>query len=461
MLPEDLGSDGLVVAQISSVTWPEIAYSNPLISYQVEEFAETDDHLVSQSKSEKPINFTQNHIGGVRANTLIVPLAPGEYTLEGLKRQESGTYNSVIYVTYPLNIKFKIESGRATNLGLIQLENDAQNGGRSFRTMLLDNTIELTTYLEERHHNMFNSLESKEFIKGFEQTMSPEELSNLRGFIAEEKFASMQWQYDHPNDSIVTASAGTIARFSKDSKGKIYLHRLYNPHSVADLSNCGVSGTRAVCIVSNETILLLNNDAIKWYTLPAAAPINTVSAFGQSGILLIDDSRRLHISYDNGESWSQYDGVLRDEPIKRNDYKPIDMNSFGIYLGENGYYVFEKNSNGPLVYADYEKRQHQLIDLPDSVNNITQIEERAGRLFIGPEKTEILHDELHYMSLSSKQWSVIEVPTHYCSKMAIIDDEATHIEIYCGKRDVRVTKDQGASWYKQRPVDTFFRDYPF
>jgi hypothetical protein len=45
--------------------------------------------------------------------------------------------------------------------------------------------------------------------------------------------------------------------------------------------------------------------------------------------------------------------------------------------------------------------------------------------------------------------------------MAIIDDVANHIELYCGKRDVRVTKDQGASWFKQRPVDTFFRDYPF
>jgi hypothetical protein len=342
---------------------------------------------------------------------------------------------------------------------MIELEPVKQKGDRSFFTFMLDNTVELTTYLEERHHEMFNSLENKEFIKGFEQTMSQEKLSKLRTFIAKQKINSKQWQYDHPNDLIVTGNAGTIARISRDNKGSTFILKMYNPHSVADLSDCGVSGSRAVCIVSKETILLLNNDNIKWYTLADAAPINTVSAFGKAGILLIDDSRSFHISYDNGESWSQYDGMLREDPIERNSYRPIDMNSFAIYLGRDGYYVYEKNSDGPLVYADYELRRHQKIELPKSVNNITQIEEKAGKLFIGPEKTEILHDELHYMSLSSKQWTVIEVPTSYCSKIAILDSEANHIQLYCGEKDVRITQDRGVSWYKQQSAKTYFKNH--
>ncbi|MCG7961566.1 MAG: hypothetical protein N0E54_02550 [Candidatus Thiodiazotropha taylori] len=454
----------MVVAQVSSVTWPEVGYTDPLISYDHEEF---EDEVTVSSRPRKPNIVTRYHIGGVRANTLIVPLPPGDYTLEGLKRITGGTsygtpygtYSSTSYLTYPLNIEFKIESGRATNLGMIELEHIKERGERSFVTLIMDNSVELATYLEERHHEMFNSLENKEFIKGFEQTMTQEDLSRLRAYIVNKKINSKQWRYDHPYDSIVTGNAGTIARISRDSKGKLYIGKIYNPHSVADLSNCGVSGSRAVCIVSKETILLLNDDTIKWYTLPAAAPINSVSAFGRSGILLIDDSRRFHISYDNGENWTQYDGVVRQEPIERSGYKPIDMNSFGIYLGEEGYYVFEKNSDGPLVYADYEQRQHKKIALPKSLNNITQVEERAGKLFIGPERTEILHDELHFMSLSSKQWTVREIPTNLCSKMAILDSEANHIQLYCGERDVQVTQDQGETWTKQRHLGATFFDY--
>ena len=465
MLPDDVGTSGLLVGQISSATWPEVSYSDPLISYDHVEFESEEN---ASSKPRKPNIVTRYHIGGVRANTLIVPLAPGEYTLEGLQRSDGGssfstpygTYSSNRYVNYPLKIKFKIERGRATNLGMIEIEHLKQRGDRSFATHRLDNTVELTTFLEERHHEMFNSLENKEFIQGFEQTMTHEELSKLRAFIAKQKIDSKPWQYDHTNDLIVTGNAGTLARISRDNKGKAHIRRIYNPHTVADLSDCGVSGSRAVCIVSKETILLLDNDTIKWYTLSDAAPINSVSPFGQAGILLIDDSRRFHVSYDNGESWSQYEGVLREKPIERSNYKPINMDSFGIYLGKEGYYVFEKHSDGPLVYADYEQRQHQILDLPKSVNNITQVEEKAGMLFIGPEKTEILHDELHFMSLSTKQWTVREVPTNLCSKMAILDEEANHIQLYCGNRDVQVTHDQGVSWSKKRPYETYFNNHP-
>ncbi|MFI0416577.1 MAG: hypothetical protein ACH255_20865 [Candidatus Thiodiazotropha sp.] len=454
----------MLVGQVSSVTWPEIRLADPLISFEANGF-ETEVNSLSTSKSQNII--TKEHIGGLRANTIVVPLAPGEYTLEGfrwLKNGQSiatayGTYFKNTYITYPVKKKFSIKSGRATNIGMIVLEPIMQKSKSTLVPFFLDNTYEMTTYLEERHSIMFNSLKSKDFIKGYEVSLSPEKLSKLRRYIAVQKYKSKKWQYNHRNDAIVAGNVGTLAHVYKDSNGKPYIRKLYDPYSVADLSNCGIKGSRAVCVISSETILLLDNDKIKWHTLPEAVPINTATVFGDAGILLIDDFYRFHISYDNGNNWSQYTGMQREKPIERSNYDPMDMNSFGIHFGKSGYYVFEKGGDGPLVYADYKRGQHYKIQLPETVRNVTQVEEKVDRLFIGPSKTEIFNDKLHYLTLSNKKWTVIDVPTNYCSKMVILDYDAIHIEVYCGEKDVRLSMDRGVSWTKRTKFESYFNNF--
>jgi hypothetical protein len=461
ILPDNIGTSGLLVGQVSSSTWPEIRFSDPMISY---EYTEPNKESGSTAKSYTD-KVTKYYIGGIRASTIIVPLAPGEYTLDGLKRiaggssysSPYGTYSSTNYVNYPLNINFKIERGRATNVGLIEIEHLSDKADSSYSTFTLDNTFELSTYLNERHHELFNSLENKKFLEGYDTTISEGDLSKLREFIAKQKYNNMQWQYEHANDSVITGNAGTLVQIDQGGNGKPYIRKMYNPYTVADLSDCGIRGSRAVCVISSETILSLHNGAINWYTLKGAAPINSVTPFGQSGILLVDDSRRLHISYDNGESWTKYEGVLREEPLKRDQYTPINMDSFGIHLGKDGYYVFEKNSAGPLVFGDYYTNQHKIIDLPKSVDNIIQVEEKGDKLFLGPENTEILHDEIHFMSLLTNEWGIIEVPTNHCSKMVILDSEFNHIEVYCGDDDVQVTHNRGLSWTKRGVRGSYFR----
>ncbi|MES9968976.1 MAG: hypothetical protein ABW092_03020 [Candidatus Thiodiazotropha sp.] len=464
LLPDDVGNDGLLVGQVSSITWPEISLSDPLISFDVGKLDAGDE---SVTKSGSPNVVKKKYIGGLRANTIVLPLAPGEYTLEGFQRlvggesfsTPAGTYSRNSYITYPVKKKFTIHSGRATNLGMIVIDPFMQKSKKKLEPFFLDNTYELTTFLEDRHSKIFNSLESKDFINGYKVSLSAEKLNRLRRYVTEKTVSGKRWRYHHPNDVIVTGKNGTLARIVMGSEGSAQIKKLFDAYSVADYSNCGVSGSRAVCVVSPEIILLIDDDQIKWRTLPDAKPINTATAFGEKGILLIDDSRRLHISYDNGSTWTQYTGMQKKEPIERSKYEPIDVNSFGIYLGESGYYVFEKNSDGPIVYADYSGGKHHSMNLPDTVENIMQVEEKGDRLFIGPSKTDIFDDKLHYMSLSSQQWKVIEVPTNLCSKMVILDEEANHIELFCGERDVQVTRNQGATWSKKFVSASYFNGY--
>lgn len=449
ILPDDVGSDGLLVGQLASSTWPKVLWAEPLVS------------------SEDPKFGIKKYIAGIRGNTMIVPLPPGDYTLNGFRRTTSSntistSYSTVTtrqFLTYPVQKKFTIESGRATNFGLIVYEPTLQPSKYSLDPVFLDNTAELTTYLKDRHAEMFTSLKNREFIKGYDTTPTPDQIKKLRTYIAAKRALSKKWQYSHHNDEIVTGIVGTIARIHKKTDGKYVLDKLYEPGTVTDLTNCGVMGQRAVCVTAHDTYLLLDKDTVSSHKGPEGVLLNSATAFGKSGILLIDDLRRLHISRDNGNSWSVYDGAQRDEVVERSSYAPIDVNSFGIHFGKSGYYVFEKKSDGdeaPLIYGDYVSGKHRIIRMPDTVDNVRIIEEKGGLLFVGPAFTEFMHDKFHYLDHNTQKWTVVDIPTHYCSEMAILDDEANHIELRCGRNDIRITEDRGITWSKSTERFTYF-----
>jgi hypothetical protein len=441
ILPDNVGSDGLLVAQVSSTTWSGITNADPLVF------------------SPEPNVGTKKYVGGLRGSTMIIPLRPGEYTLRALDETTGSNSVSTPYSTistryyrlYPVDKKFTIESGRATNIGMIVFESNTKLPA-PISPVYVDNSEELKTYLLDRHPKMFASLKSQDFIRDVDGPLPRKDLQKLRAQLVARRAASKEWQTEHATDEIVTSAIGAIARVHRDKRGVLKLDKLYDPGTVTDLSRCGISGRRAACVLAPDTFLLLNNDVIAKPKAPPGVNINSATVFGKSGILLVDDHMRIHTSRDNGATWTAFEGVVKEEPVERRSYDPIDMNSFGIHLGKAGYYVFERHADAdeaPLIYGDYESGKHRVIRFPDTVENVTVIKEIKTGLFVGPANTLFADDSMHFLDAKTGQWSMIEIPTSSCSEMVVVDAEGNHIEVRCGADDVRVTPDRGKTWWKR------------
>ena len=132
-LPDSLGENGLLVGNIAAD-----AVASTLIEKVWFSMAgvQIDDVYYSNA---------------VRRNYLVLPLKPGDYTLEALHVYKTGDKGSG--TRYPLQYKFRIVSGQATNLGIIALatrkskENPEQKG--LYWKVLVDNTDDMTAYLRK------------------------------------------------------------------------------------------------------------------------------------------------------------------------------------------------------------------------------------------------------------------------------------------------------------------------
>lgn len=441
-LPDDIGSKGLLVAQVSSRTWPHITRGYPVIS--------SDDGKLSHDSI----------IGGMREGTIMVPLEPGTYTLERIEEYVDGYiatsgYGAIgqsTYRHYPINKPFTIESGKATNLGLIVFEPFIGTSAGGLKATYFDNSSEVKTFISERYPKLFASLRTPEFDYIPSPSVNDDKLLKLRRYLLAKELTYGQSKSFAGKKGLITSSVGTIGWVKQQSDGQWTVDKFVDSGTVSDLSGCGFSGLRAACVLSQKSFLLINGDKIERRDAPAGIIIDTASAFGDAGVLLVDQYMRLHISRDNGKRWSVFDGAARTSPVKRYNRMTVAQGAFEIVLAPKGYYVFLKGADGgdaPIVYGEFNGTVHRLIELPDTVEDIQKLVNLKDKLLVGPAKTAFANGKLHIFDKLQTTWSIVEIPAPGCDDMFVDRNNGAHIVVLCARGKTMVTEDGGTTWHRK------------
>ncbi|HEX5513196.1 MAG TPA: hypothetical protein VFY81_02280 [Gammaproteobacteria bacterium] len=457
IIPNQVGGNGLLVAQVATQTAPEIDDGDPLI------------------------NGTE-YLGGLRSGTLIVSLSPGEYFLSSIRKPVPSSSSVIVlpkavavrgyspgvytgrtnYKAFHLGRHFRIERGKATNLGMLLFEPSVT--GLPFvmgRPLSADNRGEIETFLQERHPRLYASLHGEKFIHDT-AAMSPDLLRRVRWHLALQKIATPAWQAQYGNERYVTTILGTIAAVEKTPSGEFAIQHLLDPGTVSDLEHCSLSGARAACALSQRSYLYVDHGLVETRPAPDKVTVNSVFVFGEQGIVIADDRMRLYTTTDGGASWSQFSGALLPQPIKRGSFDPAVLHSFEFVPGQRGFYVFQRGANGKagkLLYADYETAAYRAIWLPEKAKNIKVLQESERGVYLGPAHTEFTKGKLFFLGTGGDSWEEYTLPRSACKEMRLEDYSGRVVQVICGVADVYESKDGGKRWrpiFKQRSLFRFY-----
>lgn len=446
IVPKDVGDRGLLVAQVSSQTMAEALSSDPVI--------------------RSPNDQGRLYTGGLRGGTLIVPLPPGEYELTQLSRMTGsssistgyGTIHQTSRMNYPVGRTFTIEAGKATTLGMLVFERSPEGGDR-YLLMYADNRKELERFLRERYESTYLSLRGERFIAADVPQLAPEGLHQLRRYLAADRLAKPQWQFEHPDAQFVTASFGAAARVVREPGRPPAIGELIETGTVADLSGCSIAGARVACVTGAHHYLLLEDDQMREVAAPDGVTVNSIHVFAESGIVIVDDDMRFHNSQDGGRSWQVYDGVRRAKPFRRDGYRRAALNNVTFVPGRNGFYAFERgvgSGKGSIVHADHATATYRTIPVPGGVSSLNVLQEASRGLYVGPNYSLAAKGRAHFLPAGENEWAVLELPASGCSDLRVAEDTVLTIDVSCAGGVYR-SEDGGTSWSPLLKAQSLFR----
>jgi hypothetical protein len=438
MIPDDIGDQGLLIGKVSVPGVVEFTGLDPMIDGRM-------------------------HVLGLRDGYIVIALSPGKYTLNALSRIAGsqtistavGTYYSETIQSYPLELPFTIEAGRATNIGLLVLRPSAKPNdiGKYVQIAALDNSEEMASFLRQAHPRLFASLKNPSPVLAPGRYQEPVHRFRQRHAqeLAGRKPAGTAWAY------YVGGAAGTLARVEKTASGSTV--RILDTGTFADLSRCSTSASRLVCLKSTTEYLFVRDGVLSARRVPDGVMANSMHVFGDSGIALVDDAMQIYNSLDDGRTWAQYAGATRAKPVARG-VAPEPLHSFGLHAGRSGYYLYSvgmKAADTKLVHFNYAKREFALMTLPESVEYIKVLQETEEGLFIGPSHTDFAKGKLHFLPRQGDRWTARDAPQAQCRDLAFPDQRGRRLQVLCGRDSVWKSEDSGATWSRMFITDSLFR----
>lgn len=421
-LPDTLADQGLLVATIagsgvSATVFEQLGFS--MASVQV------DDVYYSNA---------------VRNNYLVLPLKPGDYTLQAL--HVYGAVQNGGETRFPLQYKFRIVSGQATNLGVIALVRQKIDDKRYWK-VAVDNTKDMTAYLRKQHPKLAAALRPAAPVLANEIKYADANLlENLRRDIARD--AWLFFSEEATTANYVGGEVGTIAKLLRDSQGKVAAFDVLDTGTTAAMQSCSGYEQRFVCSSAEPALYFVDGTKVEKRPLPVNAKHVWVHTFPPSGLVLIDENLNVYPSNDNGATWSKYAWAHRKEPLD-------SLARIRATNGKNGFYIYSTFVADPLapqvVYSEFARPAFRSIDIP-KVSSWQRLVETPQGLLLGPNNSERKDDAstLYFRPFGQMAWQARTLPGKRCFYLQHDDREnAEKWRVYCDSK-FYTTVDAGRSW---------------
>jgi len=445
-LPESLGENGLLVGKVympGSFRW---------------------------GNSQVTING-RIHNASLRDGYLALSLAPGEYTLQNLRtegwnekvshntvaspfvpvRGSSGgyrapvyvpgttSYRTVYYTTLPINQKFKIEAGKITSVGMYVFLTDPKDP-KKFITVQLDNTREMRHYLDTNYPTLMNGMKEKNITLASGKYVEAAKLPTVRQMIAAKEIGAGHLVPGR-NATITYGNAGTIVvlrpdRSKKDASPKV---EILDTGTLADINDVQFQGERLNFLTADGQILMFDNNTLNRQTIPYRVQPLRFRYFGQHGIVVVDNRRRLLLSNNDGQNWSQYEGMMLEKPSNLTE---ITSTHDGAYLYSND--GVPKSIN----YYGYNQPAHVVIPPPSERGSISAY--ARGRLVATDAGLFIDYtgaNEFHFKPTGKNDWQLRSTPALKCDRIAY-EAAGRVLNVRCENIAYR-SDDGGQNWLKQ------------
>jgi hypothetical protein len=444
-LPETLGENGLLVGKIympGSYRWGN---SQVTIDGQI-------------------------HNASLRDGYLALSLAPGEHTLQNLRTQgwnekvsretstspfvpvkgggSSGGYraptyyytpgSTTYYTTLPINQKFKIEAGRITSVGMYVFLVD-QNDPKKFFTIQLDNSKEMSYYLDTNYPALMGKLIDRNLVLAPGKYIDATKLPSLRQLIAAKEYGAGHFVPSR-NLAVAYGNAGTIValHLDKDKKDAPPKIDILDTGTLADINDVQLQGERLNFLTADGQILVLNNTTLSRQAIPYRVQPLHFRYFGEHGIVVVDNRRRLLFSNNDGQSWSTYEGVLLEKP----------SNASALTSTRDGVYLYSTDGVPKSIsFHGYNPPTHVTVPTPVERGSIpaytySRLVATDAGLFID----YIGARDFHFKPAGQNDWQLRSTPVGKCERI-VYEPSGRGLNISCDKIGYR-SDDGGQNWHQ-------------
>lgn len=445
MVPDAIGSRGLLLGEVCRLDGEPVPYGDPFIDKG---------------------DTGKQYLGGMRQEYLTVPLAPGQYSIRHLNEM---VYSSNIYSRYniyPIRVGVDIVAGQATSIGLLLLDPKPQGplpagtaasgySSTPYRVVALDNSTEMAMLLKDSRPQLFRSLRADQPMAASKAGSAPEMIAQARRTIISNRFEQQLRQGRAPTE-YVTGCAGTVGRMTVGSNGQAAFKTL-ETRTLANLSSCNAANERLACLISREKYISVIGDRVTHEQLPAGVNANSLHAVSNDRLVLVDDSMNVYSSTDNGASWSKYSGAAFAEPLGR-DFRADPKHRFGVHVGAKNFYIFGREMNEDhtrVLRGDYRTGELVNLNIPKA-SYLSSIRETQAGLFVAPTWTFFAKGKVQFLASGSNAWQQIQTPSAGCYDLAFADDSGLNLQLLCETDTVWSSKDSGASWQRMFRANSLF-----
>jgi hypothetical protein len=445
IVPDAIGSRGLLVGEVCRIDGEAVPYADPFIDKG---------------------DTGKQYLFGMRQEYLTVPLAPGQYSIRHLNEM---VYSSNIYTRYniyPIGVGADIVAGQATSIGLLLLDpkppaalpaGTATAGYSSprYRVVALDNSTEMAMLLRDSRPQLFQSLRADQPMAASKASASSESIAQARKTIISNRFERDLRQGRAPSE-YVTGCAGTVGRMTVGHNGQAAFKTL-ETHTLANLSACNAAGERLVCLISRDKYVSVTGDRVTQEQLPTGMNANSLHAVSNDRLVLIDDSMNVYSSSDNGATWSKSTGAAFAEPLGR-DSLADPKQRFGVHLGAQSFYLFGREmdeAHTRVLRGDYRTGELVNLNVPKA-EYLSSIRETQAGLFVAPRWAFFAKAKMQFLPSGSNAWRQIETPSSSCHDLAFADDSGANVQVLCEDDNVWNSKDGGASWQRMFRANSLF-----
>lgn len=413
------------------------------------------------------------HNASLRDGYLVMSLAPGEHTLQNLRTQGwnekvvrqtdaspfvpvkggSGGYraptyyyspgSTTYYTTLPINQKFTIEAGRITSLGMYVFLID-QKDPKKFFTIQLDNSKEMRHYLDTNYPTLMGNLNDHNLALAPGKYIDATKLPNLRQSIAAKEIAAGHF-IPFRNLSVIYGNAGTIVvlRPDKDKSGKDKKDtppkiEVLDTGTLADINDVQFQGERLNFLTADGQILTFDYTTLSQRTIPYRVQPLRFRYLNEHGIAVVDNRRRLLISNNDGQGWSQYDGAILEKP---SDASNLTATRDGVYL---------YSTDGvpkSISFHGYNPPTHVIVPTPSERGDVppyasSRLVATDAGLFID----YIGARDFHFKAAGQNNWQLRTMPVGKCERI-VYEHNGRVLNVTCEKLGYR-SDDGGQNWLK-------------
>lgn len=441
---------GCISVPTNALTAPQVLHLPPAIRPELPESIGNDGLVVADVQGLGRLTYFGNAEviikGGKRAKLyghyLVQPLPPGQYAIEALRQtsgpgttfQQSGVTVMVTnFGTAPIKIDFTVRAGEVTNLGqllLIPDENDARK--KDFVIGAVDNSADMDYFLRTTYPKLHASLREKTLAPG--KYMQAQDLQRLRRHIALNLGESMASRARY-----VAGPAGTLALLDRDPEGSVTNVRLLDSPVRAGLQMQAEQPDRFGFITDDGRFFLVIGDQVEARSLPIAHPTR-LFLFRDRGVIVVDNKFNLYTSNDNGHNWQQYAGAVVDDSVE-------SWLTGGVAEDRDGYYVY-RSLPPRLMHATYGSAEYQPVATPKGAISISGVTERRTGLFLETNITAWLTSTPHpffFRPVGSHEWETRYKPQAMCKNLEFLDDTGQRVRARCSG-EVYDSSDGGVSW---------------